>query len=1186
MPTLDDTTILLTARKLEIAENPITPIGQRYELTKLLGAGGMGAVHLAVDRLTGDTVALKHVATPISQSESDRNTSTNLTLALEFHTMASLRHPNIVTVLDYGFDEHGRPYFTMEYVKDAETIVEAGKKISTGEKINLIVQLLHALVYLHRRGVLHRDLKPGNVLVVDGRVKVLDFGLSVLTEKSVEYKTESTVGTIAYMAPELFAGEAFSRTSDLYAVGMMTYEMLAGEYPYDRSNMMVLINEIVSKTPDLRIAGVGEEITRVLDKLLTKKREERYKLAEVVIRDLCQAANIPMPPESEEIRESFLQAAKFVGRKQEMDQLWQVWQTAMTGKGSVWLISGESGVGKSRLIEEFRIRTLVNGGMVLEGRAVREGAEPHALWRPAVRRLCLHANLSDRDASILKALVPDIGTLLQREVGDAPEIDRQSMQKRLVSTIEQLFRQQKRPILLLLEDLQWTSDNLPILNHLCQVIHEMPLLIIGCYRDDERPDLPEKIPDSQVLKLGRLGRDAIGELSEAMLGETGRKVHIVDLIARETEGNAFFIVEIVRALAEEAGELDKIDITVLPKYILAGGVQEFVQRRLNQAPVEARPLLRLAAVAGRELDQRLLQSISGETDLGIWLRTCAGVSILEVYNNQWRFTHQKLRDRLLADMAEDERRRLNQQVASAATALYGEKAEWAARLAYYWTQAEDTAKAFEYSSKAGTLALQTSAYRDAMEHFEKAASLAEQVGAPSERRAELQYQLGLTYTALGSSPLALPCYEGALSNLGLTVRKTTPSLGIDLLAQIIKQFGYQRFPRLTKGTEPTKQQRDVFLRASNIYARLGELYFYANRPLNSLYAAFKCTNYADAAGGNTYELAMGYGQFSLLLSATPLRGIADYYIRKTKLVAEQVGDRRTSAWALQFSSAYYGSQGKWKLSIKDAGESAAAHAELGDQRYYNQTLIVKSLGLLQLGNFDQAVELLDLIDSVAERHRDVQMLLWIAVTRSYIYNYTRAGGLLTVLEKINELLSQNESLADQIMGYGGLALAYLRIGKLDLAEKHAAKTLDLTTQTRPFAWHPFVGYVGSAEAYLGLWERDTPANLKEPTEKAINSLLGFASVFPFVEARARLCQGRYMLLRGKFKKGREESLKALEVAQRLEMRCDEGVAHYTLGKYFSADDAERRKHLERALEIFASLGAKKDLELTRQELAM
>jgi tetratricopeptide (TPR) repeat protein len=208
------------------------------------------------------------------------------------------------------------------------------------------------------------------------------------------------------------------------------------------------------------------------------------------------------------------------------------------------------------------------------------------------------------------------------------------------------------------------------------------------------------------------------------------------------------------------------------------------------------------------------------------------------------------------------------------------------------------------------------------------------------------------------------------------------------------------------------------------------------------------------------------------------------------------------------------------------------------------------------------------------------------VIRLSIYNYTDEAGLLPLLDNIEELLAQNESLGDRIMAYGASAWAYLRIGKLDLAEKLAEKALDLTTQTRPFAWHPYLGYVGCAEAYLGLWERGIPTNLREPTEKAIKSLLGFASVFPFLEARARLCQGRYLLLRGKARKGREESLKALEAAQRREMRCDEGAAHYMLGKHFCADDAERRKHLERAQEIFASLGAKKDLELTRQELAL
>src|SRR5689334_22527958 len=172
-------------------------IANRYRLDSQLGAGGMGAVFRAYDRLTGTTVALKKVEIPAElldfMSVSSAGTSSGLWLALtqEFRLLASLRHPNIISVLDYGFNEERQPFYTMEILEGGQNLVEFGRDKPFAERVALIIQVLQALVYLHRYGVIHRDLKPDNVLVTAERsisgdrgmsgsqCKVLDFGLAV-----------------------------------------------------------------------------------------------------------------------------------------------------------------------------------------------------------------------------------------------------------------------------------------------------------------------------------------------------------------------------------------------------------------------------------------------------------------------------------------------------------------------------------------------------------------------------------------------------------------------------------------------------------------------------------------------------------------------------------------------------------------------------------------------------------------------------------------------------------------------------------------------------------------------------------------------------------------------------------------------------------------------------------------------
>ena len=156
---------------------------KRYQLQETIGMGGMGVVYRAKDLLTDDMVAFKRVLLPHSTNPHHSTTSDTLdyrlALADEFRTLATLRHPNIIAVLDYGFDEERKPFYTMELLQEAQNIVQYAQSTDEAGKVTLWIQMLHALAYLHRQGIIHRDIKPANVLVMpSGQVKLLDFGLA------------------------------------------------------------------------------------------------------------------------------------------------------------------------------------------------------------------------------------------------------------------------------------------------------------------------------------------------------------------------------------------------------------------------------------------------------------------------------------------------------------------------------------------------------------------------------------------------------------------------------------------------------------------------------------------------------------------------------------------------------------------------------------------------------------------------------------------------------------------------------------------------------------------------------------------------------------------------------------------------------------------------------------------------
>ena len=293
-------------------------IGPRYQLFEVLGRGATGVVHRARDRLYGIDVALKqvtaerldigiaHEATATStrsaklSSRSSRPGSGSTTgpdaehvaLASEFSLLSSLRHPNIISVLDYGFDTEARPYYTMELLDSPRTLLEAGAELDREGKAALVLQMLRALSYLHRRSVVHRDLKPGNVMVVDGQVKLVDFGIAQHRDQAETQREGARIsGTILYLAPECLEGYLATEASDVYAVGLMAHELFAGEHPLAGRS----VAEIVSSfRTDVHVSyDLDPRLRRVLRRMLARDPELRHHQATEVARDLEVALDLP-----------------------------------------------------------------------------------------------------------------------------------------------------------------------------------------------------------------------------------------------------------------------------------------------------------------------------------------------------------------------------------------------------------------------------------------------------------------------------------------------------------------------------------------------------------------------------------------------------------------------------------------------------------------------------------------------------------------------------------------------------------------------------------------------------------------------------------------------------------------------------------------------------------------------------
>ena len=258
---------------------PGTVLGGRYELTSRIAVGGMGEVWKG-----RDSVIDREVAAKILKEEYLSDQGFLDRFRAEARSMGAVSHPGIAAVYDYG-EETGSPYLVMEYVpgEPLSSLIDRNVVLPEADVLELTAQSAEALGAAHRSGVVHRDVKPGNILVTpDFRVKLTDFGIARVTDQAPLTKTGQVMGTAQYLAPEQATGKGSTPKSDLYSLGIIMYEALAGRRPFTGDSQVAIAIAQVNTAPPELPTTVSEPIRRLVDSLLSKKQEMRPESGEAL----------------------------------------------------------------------------------------------------------------------------------------------------------------------------------------------------------------------------------------------------------------------------------------------------------------------------------------------------------------------------------------------------------------------------------------------------------------------------------------------------------------------------------------------------------------------------------------------------------------------------------------------------------------------------------------------------------------------------------------------------------------------------------------------------------------------------------------------------------------------------------------------------------------------------------------
>jgi hypothetical protein len=565
-------------------------------------------------------------------------------LLREAQSAARLNHPNIVSVYDAGESE-GNSYIIMELL-EGESLAEL-KNLPLSELVRILIQVCSALEHAHQHGIIHRDLKPENVIITpQGTAKLTDFGLarSLATRLTSE---GALVGTVFYMAPEqAMSGQIDART-DLYALGAMIYELCTGRLPFTGNDPLAVVSQHLYAPvipPGSYNPAMPAALEDLIMRLMCKRQADRPASAgEVhsILETVAAQLAIGAPTTVHHAPLERLGLTYLIGREEELGQAKGLWLTASVGTSDdrVLLISGEPGVGKTPFTREIKAFAEITGGKVLNGECYAEGGTPYApaaeIIRAGLDALGTPPPSGRKNFALpapimadLVALAPDL-RLFYPDLQPNPSLEPQAEQARLFESVVALCTHLSaaQPLLVAIENVQWADGgSLFLLRHLARRARaaRLRLLIVLTYREaelDESALLNNFLLDlqrehlAQRIKLTRYDRQGTQQVLEALLQDQVTPA-LVDAVYRETEGNLFFIDELVKSLVEN-GQLVCLDClwqSSDPDALqIPQSVRATIQSRVTKLPDSAQDILRLAAIIGREFDfATLLKASDGD----------------------------------------------------------------------------------------------------------------------------------------------------------------------------------------------------------------------------------------------------------------------------------------------------------------------------------------------------------------------------------------------------------------------------------------------------------------------------------------------------------------------------------------------------------------------------------------------
>ncbi len=634
-----------------------------YVITEQLYAGSRTIVYRAIETANQRRVVIKLLRSEFPTFEE----------VIQFRNQYAIaKHLDLAGVVKlYGLDAWGnRDLLVMEDFGgiSLDAYLKQSNRLSVERFLSIALQLVETLDDLHRDRIVHKDLKPSNILIhpKTHQVKLIDFSIATSLPREIQENPSGLRGTLAYIAPEQTGrmNRGIDYRSDFYSLGVTFYELLTGQLPFQSEDPIELVYSHIAVTP-IAADQINPEIPTVLSalvaKLMAKNAEDRYQSASGIRHDLercCIQWQQTQAIESFELGERdisdrFVIPEKLYGRAEEVQQLLAAFDRISNDSAELMLIAGFSGIGKTAVVNEIHkplcaVRNLAGTGQrgyLIKGKFDQFNRNiPFSAFVQALRSL-VGQLLSESDeqlarwrTNIMTAIAPNGQTIvdvlpeLEQIIGQQPavaELSGSAAQQRfnaLFRKFIQVFTQPAHPLVIFLDDLQWAdSASIELLKLL--MTDSRHLLIIGAYRDQEvSPVHPFRVAVEEMEQAGAtVNTIALQALSQTDINQLVADTlscdpvlaqPLTDVLYQQAKGNPFFTAQSLKALHEaqliqfdQQNRYWKCNISEIKAQSLSDDVVEFMAQQLQKLPIETQETLKLAACIGAQFDVRSLSVI-------------------------------------------------------------------------------------------------------------------------------------------------------------------------------------------------------------------------------------------------------------------------------------------------------------------------------------------------------------------------------------------------------------------------------------------------------------------------------------------------------------------------------------------------------------------------------------------------